>query len=124
VILRTDSIKWRQAATQDVIDAPELTGSLDSPDIGSLFYCADDSRIPARVTANGAEILLREIEALWTRANLLRECLERARQSLGLLGGLLQEVIGKTEGGFPSNAGELRQLGGEIVDRSHSKTAA
>ena len=36
-----------------MIHTPELARPLDRTDIGSLLYCADDSRIPARVTANG-----------------------------------------------------------------------
>jgi hypothetical protein len=107
-----------------VINAPELAGPLDSPDIGSLFYCADDSLIPACVTTNGAEIFFGEIETLGARTDLVREGLERRCKALRLVGGLLEKVIREPQRRFPADTGQLGKLRGQIVDGSHPRTAA
>src|SRR5204863_5451661 len=106
-ILWSDAVKRRQATPEDVIDSPVLARPFDSADIGCFLYCADDCRIPARVTADGAQILLCQVEALRAGSDLLRECAERGGETFGLLGRLLEKMVGQSERRLPPDARQL-----------------
>ena len=98
----------------------ELTGALDRADVRRFLDDADERGIAPRIAADRAQLFFGEIEAPRARPHSLRRASASAvGEALALLGRLLQQVVRQPQRRLPPDAGEPRQLAGQIVDRRH-----
>jgi hypothetical protein len=115
-MLRANSVKRGQLASEDVVQTAKLSGSLDGTDVGGFLDDADDGSIATRIATNGAELTLGEIEAARARMHPLREGCQGLREAPALLRWLLEQMIRESQRRFPADARKLRELGREKID--------
>jgi hypothetical protein len=95
-VFRPNTIEWRKPAAKHVIQASELTGTLDRADIRRFFDCTNECRVTSLIAADRAQRFLGEIEAALTRPNALRERHECRGEALAVLGGLPKQMVRET----------------------------
>jgi len=103
-VLGSDAIQRRKSASENMIQAPELTGALDRADIRRFFDCADERGVTPLIAANRTQFVLGEVEAPGTRPHALGQRHERGSEPLAGFGGLSQEVIGQAKRRLPTDA--------------------
>ncbi len=91
-------------------------------DASSTAQTSAGSRRVSR--ADGAELILREIVAAGTRVHALADRDQRVGEPPRLFGRLLEQMVGEPQRRLPADAGQLRELGGQIFDRRHLRTGA
>ena len=120
-VLGPDAVERRKSASENMIQASELTGALDRADIRRFFDCADERRVTTLIAANRTQLLFSEIETALTGADALSQRHERSREPLTVLSRLTQEVIRQTKRRLPTDARKTRELGGEILYRGQNR---
>jgi hypothetical protein len=99
-----------------MIEAPELTGTLDRADVRRFFDCADECRVTSLIAADRTQLFFGEVEARGARADALGECQEHAREALAVLCRLAQEVVGQSECRLPTDTWKTGKLSGQVLD--------
>ena len=116
----TDAVDGRQAAPEDVIQPAELAGALDGGDVGRFLDDADELRIAARVLAEGAERRLGEVPTPLASADPLGQQDQRFGEATALIGRLAQQVKDEALRGLSPDAGQARELAGQVVNDGHA----
>src|SRR5260370_532998 len=109
----------RQPPAQDVIAAAEASGALDRRDIRRLLPHAQEARVPPRVAADRARVLVGERATSPAGAHALTHGADRVREARSRFRRLLQQGKREPLCGLPSDPGELRKLQHEIIDSRH-----
>jgi len=101
-----------------VVPPAELTGALDRDDVLGLLHDTDDGTVPPLVAADVAQLLLRDVAARRTEADL-RLDLHQGLREPPYVGGLrLQDVEGDPLRALGTDAGQPAQLVDEVLDHA------
>src|ERR671930_2350332 len=90
-MLRLDAVERRECAAEDVVEAAVLVRALERDQVGRLLDDADDRVVAARVAADLAGLLLRQVPALAAEADALLHLLDRRREGERLVGRPLED---------------------------------
>src|SRR5690606_4694144 len=115
-VVRADALDGADRAAEHVVAAPELAGLLDRDDVLRLLHDADDVGVAARVAADPALRLFRDVPAGAAEADLVLDLLERLGEALDVrrVGG--EEVEGDPLRALGADAGQPAQLVDEVLD--------
>src|SRR5439155_2855783 len=115
-VLRLDAVERRKRAAEDVVEAAELGRSLEREQVGRLLDDADHGVVAARVEADRADLLLRQVPALAAEANALLDLDDRGGERERLVLGHAQQMEGEPLRGARPDPRQASQLRDEVVD--------
>ena len=84
-IRRLHAVEGRQRTPENVVEAAELECPLERDDVDRLLDHADHRAVAARVRADGAKLLLREVSAFAAEADARLDLLDGSRKLDGVL---------------------------------------
>src|SRR5437764_12444326 len=111
-----DAVERRERATEDVVQAAVLGGSLERDQVDRLFDDADRRAVATRVEADRAELLLGEVAAFTAEADALLDLVDRVGERLRLGLRHLEEMKCQALRRPCADSGQPRQLRDEILD--------
>ena len=91
-MLGLDAVERRECAAEHVVEATELARPLDRDQVDRLLDNADHRVVAAGVTADRADLVLRQVAAFVAEANAFLDLLDRGRQRERLVLRALQQV--------------------------------
>jgi hypothetical protein len=91
-------------------------GAFQVDDVGGLFHHAEEGGVPARVSADIAEVLVGQVEAALTEPDGLLGVYQGLSQRKGLFRGETEQVERQPLGRLRPDAGELREFVDEPLD--------
>src|SRR5204863_5130088 len=115
-VLWLDAVERRERAAEDVVEAAELVGPLERDEVDRLLDDADDGMVAARVDADRAQLLLREVAALAAEADALLHLLDRGGERERLVAARLEQVEREALRRSRPDPREARQLRDEVLD--------
>lgn len=117
-VVGAHALNGADGPAEHVVAAPELAGPLDRDDILRLLHHADDRLVAARVAADVALLLLRDIAAHRAEADLVLHLEEGVCEAsdVGRLG--LQDVEGDPLRALGTDAGQPAQFVDEVLNHA------
>src|SRR5262249_12044785 len=112
-LLGSDPVNRRESALEHVIAAAELAGALQRDHVHGLLHDAEQRRIAALVSADGAGLRLGDVAANLAILNPGLEFEDRLREAAGVLVAGTEEMEGDPLRRFSSEAREAGELGDE-----------
>ena len=116
-VLGIDPVDRRQGAAEHVVAAPVLVRALDRDHVAGLLDDTDQLGVAPLVQADRAPRPLGEVEADLAERDLLLDVADRGGERLGVLAGRAQDVERQPLRRPLADAGQLRELGDEALER-------
>src|SRR5690606_4648897 len=109
---------------EHVVAPPELAGALDGDDVLGLLDHADDGGDPARVAADLAALLLRDVAAHLSEPDAGLDLEQRVGEAPDVGRVLGEQVEGDPLGALGADPGQSPELVDQILDRTFVHTVS
>jgi hypothetical protein len=122
-VLGLDAVERRERAAEHVVEAAVLVRPLERDEVDRLLDDADRRVVAACVGADRAQLVLGQVAALGAEADALLHVLDRLRERERLVPRPREEVEREPLRRALADAGQLRELGDEVVHgrREHGR---
>src|SRR5579859_5274426 len=117
-VLGPDAVHRADRPAEHVVPAAELADLLDRRHVLGLFYHADHRRVPPRVQADPALVVLGDVAARAAELDLLDDLDQRRREAADILGVSRQQVERDPQGALRADPGQLAELVDQVLDDS------